>query len=139
MSVIPLSLVPLIVYIAASLLFAGASDGVGSPGAAPALWDNGLVTLNLVSGQSVTLSYGTGFVVAALLLLLIAVWRGAARKARSVAASLLAILAFGAHVVVFLTLGFAATPVFFLIMAVACVEALAAVSLSMAAGHKDGT
>lgn len=130
MAALPLSVVPLAIYVLAALFLAPADPPVASIGA---WWDNALVSVTLVSGVRWTASYGDALVALALALLIVTVLRCVAARARDILANLLSIVVLGVHVVMFLALGLAGTSVFFLLTVVALAEALTRVSASLAA------
>ncbi|MEM8852802.1 MAG: hypothetical protein AAGD34_03815 [Pseudomonadota bacterium] len=137
MSVIPFTLVPLILYVVAAMFaYEHATYAVDTlNGSLHPFWSKGLFTVDLVSGQTWALSYGDALVTLAIILMLFNLLRTASIRKTSVLSNMVMVLVLCAYVVTFLVFDFAGTSVFFLLTIIALVDTLATVSMSMVASH----
>jgi hypothetical protein len=115
----PLLLVPFAIYNMIAFL----TPGVG--------WTSPVTTVHLMSGQDWVLTWGEGLLVFSLFLLWIELIKSARIGARGAVDHILAIALFLAMLVEFLFVQRAATSTFFLLMAIALVDALAGFVVGM--------
>ena len=137
MGMIPFTLVPLVIDGFAALFLYDHSNYVVEPGqvALHPFWDQVVVGVTLVSGQSWALTYGDLLIVLALIFLLFSVLRAASTTKTTVLGNMVMVLVLCLYIVLFLTVGFAGTSIFFILMIVTLVDTLATVSISMVASH----
>jgi len=135
MAIVPLPVIPLVLYGFAALVLHGGTGPVAGAGqlAAHPFWDRALVNVTLVSGQSWALTNGTLMVAVGLAALLVSTLRAAAAGRTSVPRTMTAVVVLCVYIVLFLTTGFAGTSVFFLLTVIALTDTLMIVSVSMVA------
>lgn len=137
MGMIPFTLIPLILYAIAAIFVYDHSNYVVEPGATALhpFWSEAVIGVTLVSGQNWALSYGDLIITIAVVFLLISVLRSASTRATTVLGNMVMVLVLCVYIVLFLTVGFAGTSTFFILMVIALVDTLATVSISMVASH----
>ncbi|WMS42892.1 hypothetical protein RDV64_00370 [Acuticoccus sp. MNP-M23] len=137
MGMIPFTLIPLVLYGFAAIFLYDHSNYVVEPGqvALHPFWDKVVAGVTLVSGQSWALTYGDLLIVIALMFLLFSMLRSASTTRTTVIGNMVMVLVLCAYIVLFLTVSFAGTSIFFLLMVITLVDTLATVSISMVASH----
>lgn len=137
MAFVPLSAIPLVLYIVAAIFFYETPQLSAATGdvALHPFWDSAAVIVTLVSGQRWALTYGDCLIILALGTLLLTTLRAANGRDTTILANLIAIVVLCVYVVLFLTMSFAGTSLFFILTVIALVETLATVSVSMVASH----
>lgn len=137
MAFIPLSAVPLILYVIAALFLYDAPTIPAATGdvALHPFWDSAAVIVTLVSGQRWALTYSDCLVIVALTTLLLTTLRAANGRDTTVIGNMLGVLTLCAYIIMFLTLSFAGTSLFFILAVIALVETLTTLSVSMVASH----
>lgn len=136
-ALVPFTLVPLLIYVVASIFFSPDATVTAASGqiSAPPFWNDTLMSMTLVSGQSWSLSAGDAIVTLALFLLLLALLRTASKRAMTVIGNMVVVVTLCVYIVLFLTMDFAGTSTFFLLTVIALIDTLATVSISMVASH----
>jgi hypothetical protein len=129
MSLIPLMVVPLILY---NLVIAGLA---GVSGADP--WATQLFSVTMISGGVWTMNLGEALLLAGLLIMFIEIIKATRTSNSSVLDHLLSTLVFIAFLVEFLVVAGAATPVFFLLMIMAAIDVMAGFSVSIRSAGRD--
>lgn len=139
MGLFPFSIFPLILYvIAAYFLYDHANYIVtaGEPLIHP-FWNDTVFDMTLVSGQNWALSNGDLIIVISVILLLFSVLRTASHNPMTVLGNIVMVLILCIYIVLFLTVDFAGTSVFFILTIIALVDTLITVSVSLVASHSD--
>jgi hypothetical protein len=131
LSLIPLLLIPFVLYNLIAFGFVGAS------GATP--FDAQVFSMNMMSGGVFTLSLGDLLLLISLVLMFFEIIKSSRTSNASVIDHLLSTLVFVAFLVEFLLVKSAATPVFFLLMIMALVDVLAGFSVSIRSAGRDVT
>ena len=129
LSLIPLMLVPLVLYNLISFGFTGPS------GATP--FDAQVFSMNMMSGGVFTLTLGHLILLISLLLLFFEIIKSSRTSNASVVDHLLSTLVFVAFLIEFLLVKSAATPVFFLLMIMALIDVLAGFSVTIRSAGRD--
>ncbi|MBJ3777198.1 hypothetical protein [Acuticoccus mangrovi] len=137
MGLFPFTLIPLVLYTFAAVFLYDHSNYVVEPGqvALHPFWSKAVISFTLVSGQSWSLSYGDLLVTVAIVLLLLGMLRSASTNRGTVLGNIVMVLVLCVYIILFLTVPFAGTSVFFLLTIVALVDTLSTVSISMVASH----
>lgn len=140
MGALPLTIVPLVLYVLAGLVIAGRQPVAEAAGVgAHPFWDTPLTVVTLVSGETVALTWGVAMIVVALGALLVSLMLTTAAGRARVGGNLLKVVVLGAHVVMFLALPFCGTGVFLILTVVALVDTVAAVTLPMLVAQDRST
>jgi hypothetical protein len=129
LSLLPLLLIPFVLYNLIALGFVGAS------GSNP--FDATVFSMNMMSGGVFTLSLGHLLLLISLVLMFFEIIKSSRTSNASVIDHLLSTLVFVAFLVEFLLVKSAATPVFFLLMIMALVDVLAGFSVSIRSAGRD--
>jgi len=139
MGAFPLMLIPLAAYVMAAFLAYDATAYVPEPGtvALHPFWDEAVASFTLVSGRYWSITWGDLLLLLALALLLVSVLGAASTRSSTVLGNMVRVLVLCVYIVMFLTLDFAGTTVFFLLTAIALAETLATVSVSVVAAQAD--
>ncbi|WP_249691737.1 hypothetical protein [Stappia sp. WLB 29] len=125
---IPLTVLPLIAY---NIVAFGLFGAGGNPWLVP------VVTLDLVSGTSFSLLGGDLMILCALLLLFLELLKATRTGVSALADHIFSTLVFIAYLVEFLTVGKAATSVFFILMCVSLVDVIAGFSITITGARRD--
>lgn len=125
---IPLTVLPLIAY---NIVAFGLFGAGGNPWLAP------VVTLDLVSGASFSLLGGDLMILCALVLLFLELLKATRTGVSALADHIFSTLVFIAYLVEFLTVGKAATSVFFILMCVSLVDVIAGFSITITGARRD--
>lgn len=125
---IPLTVLPLIAY---NIVAFGLFGAGGNPWLAP------VVTLDLVSGASFSLLGGDLMILCALVLLFLELLKATRTGVSALADHIFSMLVFIAYLVEFLTVGKAATSVFFILMCVSLVDVIAGFSITITGARRD--
>ena len=128
LALIPLMIVPFILY---NLVLAGLIGG-GIAGL-----NNTVMSLNMMSGATWTMSLGDLIIVIALVMLFIEVLKATRTGTASVLDHLLSTFLFVAFLVEFLLVQGAATQVFFILMVIAFIDVIAGFSVSIRSAGRD--
>ena len=126
---IPLTILPFILYNLAML-------GLMGGGGLPALKDD-IVVLPMISGAIFSLSLGDIFVLVALFVLFVETLKATRNNSGNLINHMLSMLVFIAYLVEFLLVQDAATPVFFILMAVALVDVVGGFTVSIRSAGRD--
>jgi hypothetical protein len=129
LSLIPLLLIPFVLYNLIAFGFVGAS------GSTP--FDAQVFSMNMMSGGVFSLSLGQLLLLISLVLMFFEIIKSSRTSNASVIDHLLSTLVFVAFLVEFLLVKSAATPVFFLLMIMALVDVLAGFSVSIRSAGRD--
>jgi hypothetical protein len=129
LSLMPLLLIPFVLYNLIAFGFVGAS------GSTP--FDAQVFSMNMMSGGVFTLSLGQLLLLLSLVLMFFEIIKSSRTSNASVIDHLLSTLVFVAFLVEFLLVKSAATPVFFLLMIMALVDVLAGFSVSIRSAGRD--
>ncbi len=129
LSLIPLMLVPLVLYNLISFGFTGLS------GETP--FDAQVFLMNMMSGGIFTLTLGDLLLLISLLLLFFEIIKSSRTSNASVVDHLLSTLVFVGFLIEFLLVKSAATPVFFLLMIMALIDVLAGFSVTIRSAGRD--
>lgn len=129
LSLIPLMVIPLIVYNLISFGF------IGSSGQTP--FDAEIFSMNMMSGGTFSMSLGDLLLLISLILLFFEIIKSSRTSNASVVDHLLSTLVFVAFLIEFLLVKSAATPVFFLLMTMAFIDVLAGFSVSIRSAGRD--
>ncbi|MEM8664116.1 MAG: hypothetical protein AAGF49_08360 [Pseudomonadota bacterium] len=137
MALVPLTLIPLLLYGIAALFLYDQANYIVEPGqvALHPFWDQAAVSVTLVSGQNWALTYGDLLISVALILFLLSVLKSTSTGTRAVLSNMVMVLVLCVYIVLFLAADFAGTSVFFILMMIALIDTLATVSVSMIASH----
>lgn len=128
LALIPLMIVPFILY---NLVIAGLiGGGVAGLG-------NTVMSLDMMSGATWTMSLGDLIIVVALVMLFVEVLKATRTGAASVLDHLLSTFLFVAYLVEFLLVRDAATQVFFILMVIAFIDVIAGFSVSIRSAGRD--
>lgn len=125
---IPLTVLPLIAY---NIVAFGLFGAGGNPWLAP------VVTLDLVSGARFSLLGGDLMILCALVLLFLELLKATRTGVSALADHIFSTLVFIAYLVEFLTVGKAATSVFFILMCVSLVDVIAGFSITITGARRD--
>lgn len=117
----PASGVSLIAFVAGSLLLGGSFTGPPRPGTG---WDTKVLSPPLLSGAEPILTAGTVLLIAAMAFCFVAIVRAAQGSQAGLQPSIVAVIAFGVHVIAFLALPAAGSSLFLLLTVIALLEAL---------------
>lgn len=130
---IPLMMIPLILYGIAAMFIDKPSVPVAGPDVAAMhpFWDVGLIEFRLLSGEVWALTYGQAIIVVAAFSYFWSVLRAASADAHTVVGTMLSVLILCVYVVCFLTVAKAGTSVFFVLTLFALLDTLSAIALSM--------
>lgn len=130
---IPLMVIPLVLYGIASLFITDTATPVAGTDVAAMypFWDNALGEFRLLSGQVWALTFGQGLIMVAAFVFFCSVMRAASSDVHTVVGTMLSVVILCLYIVAFLTISKAGTPVFFLLMVFAFLDTLAAIALSM--------
>ena len=123
---VPLLIVPFIVY-NLQVIFGGGVE----------LWDQSVVTLNLVSGAQWVMTMGDLMVLMGLLLLLFEIIKATRIGANTIIDHMLSTFVFIAFLIEFLMYEAAAHSVFFILMIIALIDVLAGFSVSIRSATRD--
>jgi len=123
---VPLLIVPFIVY-NIQIVFGGGID----------VWDNEIISLPLISGQTWTMNMGDLMITLALVLLFFEVIKSTRVGPSTIIDHLLSTFVFIAFLVEFLVVPGAAHSVFFILMMIALLDVLAGFSISIRAATRD--
>ena len=123
---VPLLIVPFLVY-NIQIFFGG---GVG-------VWDNTVLNLGMISGEVWTMSMGDLMVSMGLFLLFFEIIKATRVGANTIIDHLLSTFVFIAYLVEFLTVGYAAHAVFFILMLITLVDVIAGFSISIRSATRD--
>lgn len=129
LSLMPLLLIPFVLYNLIAFGFVGAS------GSTP--FDAQVFSMNMMSGGVFTLSLGELLLLLSLVLMFFEIIKSSRTSNASVIDHLLSTLVFVAFLVEFLLVKSAVTPVFFLLMIMALVDVLAGFSVSIRSAGRD--
>jgi hypothetical protein len=129
LSLMPLLLIPFVLYNLIAFGFVGAS------GSTP--FDAQVFSMNMMSGGVFTLSLGQLLLLLSLVLMFFEIIKSSRTSNASIIDHLLSTLVFVAFLVEFLLVKSAATPVFFLLMIMALVDVLAGFSVSIRSAGRD--
>lgn len=128
LAIIPLMIVPFVLY---NLVLAGLiGGGVGG-------LSSTIMSLDMMSGATWTMSLGDLIIVVALVMLFIEVLKATRTGAASVLDHLLSTFLFVAYLVEFLLVRDAATQVFFILMMIAFIDVIAGFSVSIRSAGRD--
>lgn len=128
-SLLPLMLIPLILYNLIAFGF------VGTSGLTP--FDAEVFSMNMMSGGTFSLTLGDILLVISLIMLFFEIIKSSRTSNASVIDHLLSTLVFVAYLVEFLLVKSAATPIFFLLMTMAFIDVLAGFSVSIRSAGRD--
>ncbi len=123
---VPLLIVPFIVY-NIQIFFGG---GVG-------VWDNQVLSLSMISGETWIMNMGDLMITLGLFLLFFEIIKATRVGANSIIDHLLSTFVFIAFLVEFLLVGDAAHSVFFILMMIALVDVLAGFTVSIRSATRD--
>ena len=129
LAVVPLMIIPFIVYnMALGGLFGSQGAGV---------FQDGILTLSMMSGAIWRMSLGDLMIIAALILLFIEILKATKRSSLSVVDHILSMLLFIAYLIEFLLVRDAANQVFFIMMAITFIDVVAGFSISIRSATRD--
>lgn len=128
-SLLPLMLIPFILYNLIAFGF------VGTSGLTP--FDAEVFSMNMMSGGTFSLTLGDILLVISLIMLFFEIIKSSRTSNASVIDHLLSTLVFVAYLVEFLLVKSAATPIFFLLMTMAFIDVLAGFSVSIRSAGRD--
>lgn len=123
---VPLLIVPFIVY-NIQIFFGGGVE----------VWDNEVLSLNMISGEIWVMNMGDLMVTLGLFLLFFEIIKATRVGANSIIDHLLSTFVFIAFLVEFLLVGAAAHSVFFILMMIALVDVLAGFTVSIRSATRD--
>ncbi len=126
---IPLMLIPFILYNMAML-------GLMGSGGIDAL-NNQIISLDMMSGKTWTMSLGDLLIVASLIALFFEILKSTRRSSFAVLDHLFSMLLFIGFLVEFLLVGDAATQIFFIIMMIAFIDVIAGFTISIKSASRD--
>jgi len=126
----PLLVFPFLVYNAlAFLAYGGNAQG----------WDNGILTVPMVSGTPWVITSGDLLLAVSLVLLFIEILKSTRSGSASILEHMLSMVVFVVYLVEFLLAGAAATSVFFLLMAMSLIDVIAGFTVSITSAGRDVT
>lgn len=128
-SLLPLMVIPLVLYNLIAFGF------VGTSGLTP--FDAEVFSMNMMSGGTFSLALGDILLVISLIMLFFEIIKSSRTSNASVIDHLLSTLVFVAYLVEFLLVKSAATPIFFLLMTMAFIDVLAGFSVSIRSAGRD--
>ena len=129
---IPLMIIPFILYNLVAFGFLG-SAGEGDPFGAP------VFSIDMISGASFGLDTGDLVILIALVLLFLEILKATRTGTGSIIDHLLSTVVFIIYLVEFLLVKVAATPVFFIVTAMALIDVIAGYSVTIRAARRDFT
>jgi hypothetical protein len=137
MGAVPLMIIPLILYVIAGLFFYDHANYIIETGelALHPFWDEAVADFTLVSGQYFPLTWGNLLIIFALLMLLFSMLISASSFATTVLGNMIIVIVLCAYIVMFLTLDFCGTTVFFILTMISLVDALSSIAISIVASH----
>ena len=129
LSLIPLMLIPLVLYNLIAMGFIGSSGGTP--------FDAHFFSMNMMSGGTFTMTLGDLLFLISLILLFFEIIKSSRTSNASIIDHLLSTLVFVAFLVEFLLVKSAATSVFFLLMTMAFIDVLAGFSVTIRSAGRD--
>ena len=129
LSLIPLMLIPFVLY---NLI---ATGFIGASGETP--FDAHFFSMNMMSGGTFTMTLGDLLILISLILLFFEIIKSSRTSNASIIDHLLSTLVFVAFLVEFLLVKSAATAVFFLLMTMAFIDVLAGFSVTIRSAGRD--
>ncbi|MEM6849268.1 MAG: hypothetical protein AAF580_14570 [Pseudomonadota bacterium] len=108
-------------FVVGSLVLGGSLTGPPRPGTG---WGIEVLSPSLLSGAEPVLNAGTVLLIAAMTFCFVAIARAAHARPAGLQPSIIAVIAFGVHVIAFLTLPAAGSSLFLLLTVIALLEAL---------------
>jgi hypothetical protein len=128
---IPLTILPLVLYLVVAFTFSGA--GVGQP----EVWDRSFLTLHMMSGGVFTLLYEHLLLFIGLICLFFEIWKSTRQTSQEMAEQVLSMLVFIVYLVLFITVSRCAHAVFFLLMLIALIDVVGGFLVSMRTARRS--
>jgi uncharacterized membrane protein len=129
MAAIPLMLIPFILY---NLAMIGAFGGGGT-----ASLETIVTSVNMMSGATWTMSLGDLFIVIALIILFLEIFKATRRSSVALLDHLFSMALFVVFLVEFLLVQGAATQIFFILMLISLVDVIAGFTVSIKSASRD--
>jgi hypothetical protein len=129
MAAIPLMLIPFVLY---NLAMVGAFGG-GGTGSLETI----VTSVNMMSGATWTMSLGDLFIVIALVILFLEIFKATRRSSVALLDHLFSMALFVVFLVEFLLVQGAATQIFFILMLIALVDVIAGFTVSIKSASRD--
>ncbi|CAN7641709.1 hypothetical protein [Rhizobium sp. LjRoot254] len=129
MAAIPLMLIPFILY---NLAMVGAFGGGGT-----ASLETIVTSVNMMSGATWTMSLGDLFIVIALIILFLEIFKATRRSSVALLDHLFSMALFVVFLVEFLLVQGAATQIFFILMLISLVDVIAGFTVSIKSASRD--
>jgi hypothetical protein len=129
MAAIPLMLIPFVLY---NLAMVGAFGGGGT-----ASLETIVTSVNMMSGATWTMSLGDLFIVIALVILFLEIFKATRRSSVALLDHLFSMALFVVFLVEFLLVQGAATQIFFILMLIALVDVIAGFTVSIKSASRD--
>lgn len=129
MAAIPLMLIPFILY---NLAMVGAFGGGGT-----ASLETIVTSVNMMSGATWTMSLGDLFIVIALIILFLEIFKATRRSSAALLDHLFSMALFVVFLVEFLLVQGAATQIFFILMLISLVDVIAGFTVSIKSASRD--
>ncbi|UVC08416.1 hypothetical protein IHQ71_25250 [Rhizobium sp. TH2] len=129
MAAIPLMLIPFILY---NLAMVGAFGGGGT-----AALETIVTSVNMMSGATWTMSLGDLFIVIALIILFLEIFKATRRSSVALLDHLFSMALFVVFLVEFLLVQGAATQIFFILMLISLVDVIAGFTVSIKSASRD--
>jgi hypothetical protein len=129
MAAIPLMLIPFILY---NLAMVGAFGGGGT-----ASLETIVTSVNMMSGATWTMSLGDLFIVIALIILFLEIFKATRRSSVALLDHLFSMALFVVFLVEFLLVQGAATQIFFILMLISLVDVIAGFTVSIKSTSRD--
>ena len=130
MAAIPLMLIPFILY---NLAMIGAFGG----GGINAVLDSEVMSVNMMSGATWTMSLGDLFIVFSLIILFVEIFKATRRSSLALMDHLFSMALFIVFLVEFLLVQGAATQIFFILMLIALVDVIAGFTVTVKSASRD--
>ena len=130
MAAVPLMLIPFILYNMAMI-------GIFGSGGIQAVLDTEIMSVNMMSGATWTMSLGDLFIVFSLVILFLEIFKATRRSSAALMDHLFSMALFIVFLVEFLLVQGAATQIFFILMLIALVDVIAGFTVTVKSASRD--